>query len=858
MKRKKEETSASVVPTGPTLSNISFDVEPGNLVCIYGPTGCGKSSLLMVLLGEIEKLEGNVATRGSLAYASQKAWIQNATVKENILFGREHNEIKYRGVISACALRRDLQILDGGDMTEIGEKGVNLSGGQQQRISLARAVYADAEIYVLDDVLSAVDAHVGEHIFTQCIKGALKGKTRILVTHQVALTIKDADYVILMGEDGKIAEQGRTSDLQHGNGKIAEMIRNHGGLREKEEEIRRAVSRQSTMATEGVKIVKEEERSYGAVGIKVYLAYFKACGGILGFALPYFIIMAATQGFQFGQNYALSIWVGQIGNGNSSGSGLYLYLGISVGLLFNCLARGLIQAYGSLKASQTIHDTMAHTVLRAPCSWFESTPLGRIVNRFSSDLLNIDEDLMGCLGGFSDLLGQGVAVVFVVGVNLPWLFIPMSLIAWLALTVSRMYLNCSRETKRLDSISKSPVYAHFSESITGITTVRAYGQADRFFGESCKKVDENIRAYFYTWVANRWLNVRMETLGALVSGAAGLFVILTVGRIKDTMAGLILTYSVQITGVMAYLIRNQAELEMQINAVERTEEYSNLEQEAPPIVSESRPPSDWPRNGEIRVSDMTLKYASAASPALHNLNFYVPPRTRVGIVGRTGAGKSSLTTALFRLVEPISGKIEIDGINVLDIGLEDLRSKLAIVPQDPVLFRGTVRSNLDPFGRHSDAETWDALRRVKLSDVVQDLPQALDAQVSEGGTNFSVGQRQLICMARAILRQAAILVMDEATANVDPDTDTLIQDTMKNEFKGCTVLCIAHRLHTIIYYDKVMVLERGHIAEYDAPAVLLEDTTTIFYSLCERSGDLDQLKVTAAESLSTELETSNL
>jgi len=473
-------------------------------------------------------------------------------------------------------------------------------------------------------------------------------------------------------------------------------------------------------------------------------------------------------------------------------------------------------------------------------------------------MVDIDQNLMEQLGSFFELFSFTVAIFIVLGVYLPWLILALAPIGVLAYWVSHLYLPTGRELKRLDSTSRSPIYAHFSETMSGLTTVRAFEASKRFFQQSCEKVNQNIRANYYTWVANRWLNIRMEMIGATVSGLATLFVVLLAGTIKDTVAGLVLSYATQMTVALTYMIRCQAQLEMQMIAVERTDEYSNIVQEAPAVVLRNRPPENWPEHGELKVVNMTLRYPSSETPVLHNLTFHVPARTRVGIVGRTGAGKSSLTAALFRIVEPMHGRIEIDGINILEIGLEDLRSKLAIVPQDPVLFRGSIRSNLDPFNRNTDPEMWDSLRRVKLSKTIEEMKDGLDTPVTEGGINFSVGQRQLICMARAILRKTAILVMDEATANVDPETDGLIQETMKNEFKGYTVICIAHRLHTIIYYDKIMVLERGHIAEFDSPIVLLKNPESMFHQLCARSGDLDQLKITAAETLTAELEFSQI
>ncbi|CAM9614599.1 unnamed protein product, partial [Phaeothamnion confervicola] len=510
--------------------------------------------------------------------------------------------------------------------------------------------------------------------------------------------------------------------------------------------------------------------------------------------------------------------------------------------------RSIFESLGSLRASVTIHDAMTQRVLRAPIGWFEKTPLGRIFNRFSSDINEIDKDLMETFGSTLACFFNAAAIVVVISYTIPWLVLFLLPISGLAYYIGALYLNCSRELKRLDSVSKSPIYAHFTESVAGVSTVRAFGAQERFVAESSRRVDRCNRAHFNLWVSNRWFNIRIQAIGALVSGLSGAFLVWWgKDHLSPALAGLSLLYALQFTNALKYVVRQHAQLEMEMNSVERTLEYQALPQEADPQVRlADQPPPDWPRQGGITFDGVTLQYPSASAPVIENMSFVIEPQTRVGIVGRTGAGKSSLTTCLFRLVEPAAGRIIIDGIDTLAVGLEVLRSRLAIVPQDPVLFRGTVRSNLDPFGEYSDADMWEALRRAHLASSVT-ADGGLDSQVEDNGSNFSVGQRQLLCMARALLRNSSILVMDEATANVDPETDIIIQSTMRHEFRGSTVLCVAHRLHTIIFYDKVMVLERGRLEEYAAPIDLLNDEASLFHALCAKTGSLDELKATAAE-----------
>eukprot|EP00903_Cladosiphon_okamuranus_P011464 g10798.t1 len=840
----------------PTLSSINLEVDPGQLVCVYGTTGAGKSSLLMACLQELVTVEGKSLMNGSVAYASQRAWIQNATVRDNILFGCAFDARRYDMVLEACALKADLEILDDGDRTEIGEKGNNLSGGQQQRVSLARAVYADTDIVLLDDVLSAVDAHVGKHIFDKCIRKVLKKKTVVLVTHQVNMSAPYADKIVVLDGDGTIKEQGTYEELAaQVEGRLMEVIE-AGGERAKlvrqPSDVSTAASdkefKEPEKANRAKKLVEAEKRAVGRPKLALFTSYFRYCGG-LWFGILWALLSSAWQALTVAQSFTLKTWINQMATGEDSGSGLWMYIIVSIASFFALLIRTLLITSGSLRASSTVHNEMAKSVFGAPVSWFDSTPLGRIFNRFSSDIITLDKDLMNDVSSYSDMLLGVVGVVVVISVAIPVLTVAMIPVLGLCYYYANRYLQTSRQLKRLEAVTRSPLYTHFGESVDGVATIRAYEAEGRFIEGSEDRVNNLNRAHFSLWCANYWLTNRVRMIGALVCALVGGFLVGSVDSIDGSTAGLVITYSLNFTLSIVFTVRLHAQMEMSINSIERLDEYCKLPQEAPAVIPDRRPPSNWPSAGEMDVKNLTLKYATSNEPVLHGLTFHVPPHTRVGIVGRTGAGKSSLMNAIFRMVEPLPGSsVVIDGQNVLRMGLQDLRRRLAIIPQDPTLFVGTVRSNIDPFDDYSDADVWGALRQCRLHDYISAQDLKLEHPVHAHGSNLSVGQRQLMCMARALLRHAAVLVMDEATANVDPETDALIQEAMKEGFGECTILCIAHRLHTVAFYDRVLVLDKGEVSEYDTPLALLENPDSAFRSMCEKTGDLEGLKRVAEES----------
>ncbi|KAM9837504.1 ATP-binding cassette sub-family C member 3 isoform 1-T1 [Aulostomus maculatus] len=885
----------------PVLHNINLMVPQGSLLAVVGHVGCGKSSLISALLGEMEKLEGEISIRGSVAYVPQQAWIQNATLRDNILFGKPYNEQKYRCVLEACALTPDLDVLPGGDMTEIGEKGINLSGGQRQRVSLARALYSDAEVYLLDDPLSAVDAHVAKHIFDNLLgpEGALMGKTRILVTHGISF-LPQVDNILVM-VDGRVSEMGSYQELLQQNGAFAEFLRNYAledvteedeateELIENEElfpddalsnhtdmvesepvinEAKRNFIRQiSIISADGEnaktrsvrrhgcnqkkhpepqekkkpheveKLIQAETTETGRVKMKVYLEYAKAVGPLLS------VLICCLYGCQSAASIGANIWLSQWTNDATRNQtqenvnmrvGVYAALGIAQGvlLLVNCL---LCRAYSMLRAARLTHCNMLQGVLRAPQAFFESTPTGRLLNRFSKDVDAIDSHIPENIDIWMRTFWYTLNVLLICSALTPMFLIvvaPLMVFYW---WVQRFYVATSRQLKRLESVSRSPIYSHFSESITGSSVIRAFGRHSAFVLMSDMKVDENQKSYFPGIVSNRWLGVRIEFIGNCIVLFAALFAVTGKENLNPGLVGLSVSYALQVTMSLNWMVRMTSDLENNIVAVERVKEYSETKTEAPWEVEDKKPPPGWPIQGNVEFHNYSVRYREGLDLVLKNLTLSVKGGEKVGIVGRTGAGKSSMTLCLFRILEAAAGEISIDEVKISEIGLHDLRSKLTIIPQEPVLFSGTLRMNLDPFEKYSDEEVWKALEHSHLHRFVSNQPAQLNLECSEGGENLSVGQRQLVCLARALLRKTRILILDEATAAIDLETDDLIQSTIRTQFEDCTVFTIAHRLNTIMDYTRVLVLDKGQIAEFDTPTNLLSQRG-IFYGMAKDAG----------------------
>ncbi|XP_064415228.1 multidrug resistance-associated protein 1 isoform X2 [Latimeria chalumnae] len=865
----------------PCLKGINLTIPEGALVAIVGHVGCGKSSMLSALLGEMEKQEGHVAVKGSVAYVPQQAWIQNATLKDNILFGQEMNENWYRCVVEACALLPDLEILPAGDSTEIGEKGVNLSGGQKQRVSLARAVYCNRAVYLMDDPLSAVDAHVGKHIFEKVIgpKGLLKNKTRVLVTHGVSY-LPQMDLVVVM-VDGQISEIGSYQELLKQEGAFAEFLHTYANKEQNAENEHKAVNsptfkegpllengivplqkqlpRQSTTSfssqpdtTEPLlqknaadtpkqqkssgKLTEADKAQTGKVKFSVFWEYMKAIGLFL-FFLSIFLFTCHHVA-SLASNYWLSLWTDDpIINGTQQHTkvrlGVYGTLGILQGIAV--LGYSMAISIGGILASRHLHLNLLHQILRSPISFFERTPSGNLVNRFSKEIDTIDTLLPAIIKMFMGSTFNVISACIVILFATPIVAVIIPPLGLLYFFVQRFYVATSRQLKRLESVSRSPVYSHFNETLLGVSVIRAFEEQKRFIKYSDAKVDENQKAYYPSIVANRWLAVRLEFVGNCIVLFAALFAVLSRNSLSPGLVGLSISYALQVTASLNWLVRMSSEVETNIVAVERVQEYMETEKEAAWRISHNSPPPDWPQTGNIEFQGYGLRYREDLDLALMKITVSIKGGEKVGIVGRTGAGKSSLTLGLFRLIEPAEGEILIDGINIAKIGLHDLRFKITIIPQDPVLFSGSLRMNLDPFNKYSDEDIWKSLELSHLKTFVSSLPDKLNHECSEGGENLSVGQRQLVCLARALLRKSKILVLDEATAAVDLETDDLIQSTIRTQFEDCTVLTIAHRLNTIMDYTRVIVLDKGQIVEFESPATLLSKKG-LFYNMAKASG----------------------
>uniref|UniRef100_A0A673A259 Multidrug resistance-associated protein 1 n=1 Tax=Sphaeramia orbicularis TaxID=375764 RepID=A0A673A259_9TELE len=841
------------------LCRLNVLIPEGALVAVVGHVGSGKSSLLSALLGEMDKLEGSVAVKGSVAYVPQQAWIQNSTLKDNIVFGQERKEAWYQRVVEACALQPDLEILPAGDNTEIGEKGVNLSGGQKQRVSLARAVYCDRLVYLLDDPLSAVDAHVGKHIFDQVIgpQGLLKDKTRVLVTHGLSY-LPQTDLILVMVE-GEITEVGSYKQLLETEGAFAEFLRTYAAhttawtlstddmmicllffvssaskpsqTTNKEEKLSK-----KTTNTEAGKLTEADKASTGRVKLSVFRAYLKAIGVPLScISLLLFFTHHLLSLFS---NYWLSLWTDDpVINGTQPNRrmrlGVYGALGLSQGVAV--FGYSLAMSIGGILASRYLHQSMLYDVLRSPMSFFERTPSGNLVNRFGKEIDTIDSVIPSILKMFTGSLFNVLGACLVILIATPWVAIIIPFLGLLYFFVQRFYVASSRQLKRLESVSRSPIYTHFNETLLGASVIRAFGEQERFIHESDRRVDHNQKAYYPSIVANRWLAIRLEFVGNCIVSFAALFAVIARDSLSPGIMGLSISYALQLTASLTWLVRMSSDVETNIVAVERVKEYSDTEKEAEWRHEPSGLNTGWPTVGCIDIQDFGLRYRHDMDLAIHNITIHINGGEKVGIVGRTGAGKSSLTLGLFRIIEAAEGHIFIDGVDIAKMGLHELRSRITIIPQDPVLFSGSLRMNLDPFDSYSDDEVWTALEFSHLKDFVSGLPDKLNHECSEGGENLSVGQRQLLCLARALLRKSKVLVLDEATAAVDMETDNLIQSTIRSQFEDSTVLTIAHRLNTIMDYTRVLVLDKGEMAEFDSPSNLIAQRGA-FYNMAKDSG----------------------
>uniref|UniRef100_A0AAY5EJZ7 ABC-type glutathione-S-conjugate transporter n=1 Tax=Electrophorus electricus TaxID=8005 RepID=A0AAY5EJZ7_ELEEL len=831
---------------------ISVRIPRGTLVAVVGHVGSGKSSLLSAILGETERRSGSVAIKGSVAYVPQQAWIQNATVQDNVLFGWDRKKSWYHRVLEACALLPDLDILPAGDATEIGEKGLNLSGGQKQRVSLARAVYRKADLYLLDDPLSAVDAHVGQHIFEKVIgpKGMLRDKTRVMATHGMSF-LYHADLILVLG-DGEVTESGSYQELMSRDGAFADFVRTFShseteNLRNRSRSEQPFVNHDqlhtlvSPLALRTPRSFSQNSQMFVSLGLsapnqvklELYVEYFRTIG--LAFIVPILFLYAFQQAASLAYSYWLSLWADEpVVNGTQLNTdmklGVYGALGFAQAIFGTTVAISI----GGIMASRQLHLELLRNVLRSPMSFFEATPSGNLLNRFAKEIDAIDcmipDGLKMALGYVFKLMEVCVIVLLAT----PFAAVIMLPLALLYAFVQSFYVATSCQLRRLESVSRSPIYTHFNETVQGASVIRAFGEQRRFVLEADRRVDHNQSSYFplLTSRVSRWLAVNLEFLGNGIVLSAAVLSVMGKDTLSPGIVGLAVSHSLQVTGILSWIVRSWTDVENNIVSVERVKEYADTPKEAEWALEDSSLSPSWPQAGTIEFRDYGLQYRKGLELALKGISLHVHEREKIGIVGRTGAGKSSLALGIFRILEAAKGEIYIDGINIAELGLHDLRSRITIIPQDPVLFSGSLRMNLDPFDAYSDEEVWKALELAHLKNFVSGLPDKLNYELA---CTVFLGQRQLVCLARALLRKTRILVLDEATAAVDLETDALIQSTIRSQFEDCAVLTIAHRLNTVMDYTKVIVMDKGHIVEMDSPSNLIAQSGQ-FYRMCREAG----------------------
>ncbi|KAF9219839.1 P-loop containing nucleoside triphosphate hydrolase protein [Gyrodon lividus] len=939
------------------LREISLRFPEGELTVITGATASGKTALLLALLGEMTITGGKLimskntskideyGNMHAISYAAQSPWLRHQSIKDNILFGYPYDEERYDAVVECCALRPDLNILEDGDETEIGARGVSLSGGQKARVALARAVYARTKYVLLDDPLSAVDSHTARFLYEKLLRGPLlANRTVVLVTHHVELVLPGAHYLVRM-LDGRIDAQGTVTDLR-AQGILDYITQDAEADVKQQEPVSVSEAPLEEPDTEKLaqttgdhtkkprKLVKDEHRESGGVKWSVYNSYLKASSYWTWFILSLLIVCSQTLGVteklwvrEWGQAYSdnngtaptlysfasavvtenEALMSGFLPTHNtqhylnpyyhvqSQPSGWFnlpdanehplFYVGIygAIGLataLVSILSTS-VQYTGALKASRSIFRRLLEGVVRATMRWHDVTPQGRMLNRFGKDVETIDNNLAGSLSAVNSSLATFAAAIITVAIFFPLFLIPAVVIGYFYRFLALGYLSTGRDLRRMESNSRSPIFSGFGELLEGIVTVRAFSAERRFLDDLHGKIDVTMKMWYNFWMTNRWLLLNFDALGGLAVLTTTLFALS--GYVQAGTAGLCITSAMTFTSSVYWACRFWTALELDLNSVERVVEYLDLPQEAPAIIESNRPPAYWPSSTSdsplVSVENLVIKYAPELPPVLHHVSFTLRARERVGLLGRTGSGKSTLAMSILRFVDPVDGRIMIDGIDISKIGIHDLRSRLTFIPQDATLFSGTLRDNLDPFNDHEDSECLDVLYRVQMlsgsayqsqrnsrtpsgastpaegvassaastaaTDVDPKTTITLDTQVSAGGTNFSQGQRQLIAMARALLRRSSIIVLDEATSSIDFDTDAKIQATIREEFGDSLLLTVAHRLRTVIDYDRLIVLDKGEVAEFDTPLNLIQKEDGIFRNMCLKSGTFTELEAAA-------------
>ncbi|KAI4352953.1 hypothetical protein L6164_007156 [Bauhinia variegata] len=826
----------------PTLRNINLEVKPGQKVAICGEVGSGKSTLLAAILGEVPPNEGTIEVYGKFAYVSQTAWIQTGSIRDNILFGSAMDAKRYQETLERSSLVKDLELFPHGDLTEIGERGVNLSGGQKQRIQLARALYQNADIYLLDDPFSAVDAHTATNLFNEYVMEGLRGKTVLLVTHQVDF-LPAFDSILLMS-DGEILQAAPYHHLLSSSQEFQDLVSAHKETAGTERladvtsaqkhlnsarEIRKAYIEKQFEPLKGDQLIKKEEREEGDTGLKPYLQYLNQNKGYI-----YFFVAALSHlTFVIGQISQNSWMAANVDDPHINTLKLILvYLLIGVISTLFLLIRSLATVTLGVQSSKSLFLQLLNSLFRSPMSFYDSTPLGRILSRVSADLSIVDLDipfsLIFAMGATMNCYAN-LTVLAVITWQVLFVSIPM---VYVAIHLQKYYFASAKEFMRMNGTTKSFVANHLAESVAGAVTIRAFEEEERFFIKNLDLIDVNASPFFHSFAANEWLIQRLETLSAVVlASAAFCMVVLPPGTFSSGFIGMALSYGLSLNASLVFSIQNQCTIANYIISVERLNQYMHIPSEAPDVIEGNRPPVNWPAVGKVEINHLQIRYRPGAPLVLRGITCTFEGGYKIGIVGRTGSGKSTLIGALFRLVEPAGGKIIVDGIDICSIGLHDLRSRFGVIPQDPTLFNGTVRYNLDPLSQHSDEEIWEVLGKCQLRETVQEKEKGLDSSVVEDGSNWSMGQRQLFCLGRALLRRSRILVLDEATASIDNATDLILQKTIRTEFADCTVITVAHRIPTVMDCTRVLAISDGKLVEYDEPMNLMKREGSLFGQL---------------------------
>lgn len=851
------------------FKNLNLEIYKGELIIITGSIGTGKSSLLNALAGFMRQTSGEIRKNGDLLLCGYP-WVQNATVRDNILFGSPYIEDKYKDVLRVCSLQTDLDLLPAGDRTEIGERGITLSGGQKARINLARSIYKTMDIYLFDDVLSAVDSRVGKFIMDECIINKLNGKTRILATHQLSL-IEKASRIIFLGTDGSV-DFGSVEELKKRNpGFVNLMEFSSQGKNDSTNEnesvpilhkeissIEKQLSRKSTIKSQlenDGQLVTKEERAVNGISFRIYKEYIIAGigkSGMLTLALYFFFIVGTTFMLLFSSVW-LSFWTEDKFKAKTDGFYIGLYVFFVIGSIMFLNGQFILLCYIGITASKWLNLKAVKRLLHTPMSFMDTTPIGRILNRFTKDTDCLDNELTESLKLFIYQGANIIGVIIMCIIYLPWFAIAVPFLLFFFVMISDHFQASGREIKRLEAVQRSFVYNNFNEVLGGMDTIKAYKSEKRFLLKSDFLIDKMNEAGFLVVGAQRWVAISLDLIAVTFAMIIALLSVTRQFNISASSVGVLLTYVLQLPGLLNSLLRTMTQTENDMNSAERLVSYATkLPTEAPYRIPETKPSDSWPTMGQINFQNVSLAYRPGLPLVLKNVSININSGEKIGICGRTGAGKSTIMSALYRLCELHTGNITIDDVDISKIGLYDLRSKLSIIPQDPVLFKGSIRKNLDPFDQCSDDELWNALVRggaidSNYIDKVKNQKKGLcnnnelhkfhlHQNVEDDGSNFSLGERQFLALSRALVRQPKILILDEATSSVDYETDSKIQNRIAEEFGNCTILCIAHRLKTILNYNRILVLDKGEVKEFDTPLKLYLKSDSIFREMCDRSG----------------------